>query len=83
MLAAPYQDFLRSIQNHVFDTLVYDGDHPPSVNECREGMHIVFPDRRQGKITRIEKHRYRPAIEVLLPNEERQGERCLYAVARS
>ena len=83
IIASSLEEFRRHTQRILFHTVVYNADRPPPVSECREGMHIVFPDHRCGVIARVRKNRYRPAIEVILPDEPVTEQRHLYAVAGS
>ena len=79
MLNGSYAAFEQAFYKQVFNTLYYDPDQPPSIGECRQGMCVIFPDRKTGVIRRTGQNIYRPSIEIFRNDEHKS---LLYAVAK-
>lgn len=72
-------EVLRAIKLRRLNAIYYDADRPPSIQMCRKGMRVLFPDKTIGVIRNKRPDPYRPAIDVFLPTTH---EKHLYAVSK-
>lgn len=83
LLALSEVEFNRAIMRLVHNAMYFDPDEPPTIDQCKEGNAVTFPDGRRGVIKKTVDDPFRPLVQVYIQEPQEDRANLLYAVARS